>query len=106
MAFVIFNILGALLPLVMKITIFLLKCYVSSPGQGIHEAAKQAEVSKGARPGLANKIMIVFTDGWQNKGPVSLANSNKLCINKKRTRPKNQKQQRLLASKSTRFRLW
>jgi hypothetical protein len=42
-------------------------------GQGIHEAAKQAEVGRGARPGLANKIMIVFTDGWQNKGPVGIS---------------------------------
>uniref|UniRef100_A0A914NYF5 VWFA domain-containing protein n=1 Tax=Meloidogyne incognita TaxID=6306 RepID=A0A914NYF5_MELIC len=33
------------------------------------EGAKQADVHKGGRPGLANKIMIIFTDGWQNKGP-------------------------------------
>ncbi|KAE9554557.1 hypothetical protein FO519_002196 [Halicephalobus sp. NKZ332] len=37
-------------------------------GEGIKEATKQAEESHGARPKLANKIMVVFTDGWSNKG--------------------------------------
>jgi len=38
-------------------------------GQGIKEATKQADPDQGARPGVANKIMVVFTDGWNNKGP-------------------------------------
>lgn len=38
-------------------------------GEGIHEGTKQADESHGARPKLANKIMVVFTDGWSNKGP-------------------------------------
>lgn len=29
----------------------------------------QADERHGARPKLANKIMVVFTDGWNNKGP-------------------------------------
>jgi hypothetical protein len=43
-----------------KLTFFL--------GEGIKEATKQADPRHGARPNLANKIMVIFTDGWQNKG--------------------------------------
>lgn len=38
-------------------------------GQGIIEATKQADPDQGARPDVANKIMVVFTDGWNNNGP-------------------------------------
>lgn len=39
-------------------------------GEGIKEAIKQAKVPRFyGGPDLANKIMIVFTDGWSNKGP-------------------------------------
>jgi hypothetical protein len=38
-------------------------------GEGISEAMKQADEAHGARPELANKIMVIFTDGWNNKGP-------------------------------------
>lgn len=38
-------------------------------GEGITEAMKQAEEEHGARPKLANKMMAIFTDGWNNKGP-------------------------------------
>lgn len=38
-------------------------------GEGINEAMKQADEAHGARPELANKIMVIFTDGWNNKGP-------------------------------------
>lgn len=40
----------------------------TNTGDGIREAIKQAEPERGARPGVANKIMLVFTDGWNNKG--------------------------------------
>lgn len=33
------------------------------------EATKQADIARGARPNWANKIMLIFTDGWSNKGP-------------------------------------
>lgn len=38
-------------------------------GSGLEEAVKQADERRGARPKLANKIMVVFTDGWVNDGP-------------------------------------
>lgn len=38
-------------------------------GEGIKEAVKQSDIARGARPNLANKIMLLFTDGWGNKGP-------------------------------------
>ncbi|KHJ96530.1 hypothetical protein OESDEN_03512 [Oesophagostomum dentatum] len=38
-------------------------------GEGIKEATKQSLVREGARPGIATKVMVVFTDGWSNKGP-------------------------------------
>jgi len=68
-----FNILVDLLLLVCLINLRIIFIKNFNLGQGIHEGAKQADVHKGGRPGLANKIMIIFTDGWQNKGPVSLS---------------------------------
>jgi Mg-chelatase subunit ChlD len=41
---------------------------LTAVGEGIKEGAKQADPARGARPNLANKIMVVFTDGWNNKG--------------------------------------
>ncbi len=38
-------------------------------GSGIKEALRQADPEQGARPDVANKIMVIFTDGWNNKGP-------------------------------------
>ncbi|PIO64362.1 von Willebrand factor type A domain protein [Teladorsagia circumcincta] len=38
-------------------------------GEAIREGAKQSNEREGARPGIATKVMIVFTDGWSNKGP-------------------------------------
>ncbi|PIC36157.1 hypothetical protein B9Z55_015256 [Caenorhabditis nigoni] len=38
-------------------------------GAGIEKALTQIDESEGARPGIATKVMIVFTDGWSNKGP-------------------------------------
>ncbi|EPB67788.1 von Willebrand factor type A domain protein [Ancylostoma ceylanicum] len=38
-------------------------------GAGIQEGTKQSQEREGARPGIATKVMIVFTDGWSNKGP-------------------------------------
>ncbi|KAH7718223.1 Protein C18H7.1 [Aphelenchoides avenae] len=38
-------------------------------GSGLEEAIKEADERRGARPKLANKIMVVFTDGWVNDGP-------------------------------------
>jgi len=52
-----------------------LDSYYWDSGQGIREAAKQANVPRAyPLPVPANKIMIVFTDGWQNKGPVKIHN--------------------------------
>ncbi|KAK5972563.1 VWFA domain-containing protein [Trichostrongylus colubriformis] len=38
-------------------------------GEAIKEGAKQSAERQGARPGIATKVMVVFTDGWSNKGP-------------------------------------
>ncbi|ETN80514.1 von Willebrand factor type A domain protein [Necator americanus] len=38
-------------------------------GAGIKEGIKQTSEKEGARPGIATRVMIVFTDGWSNKGP-------------------------------------
>ncbi|KJH51055.1 von Willebrand factor type A domain protein [Dictyocaulus viviparus] len=38
-------------------------------GEGIREATKQISQKEGARPEIATKVMIIFTDGWVNKGP-------------------------------------
>ncbi|KAH7707509.1 Protein C18H7.1 [Aphelenchoides avenae] len=38
-------------------------------GSGIKEALKQADERNGARPKVAPKFMLVFTDGWVNNGP-------------------------------------
>ncbi|KAK6021805.1 von Willebrand factor type A domain protein, partial [Ostertagia ostertagi] len=38
-------------------------------GEAIREGAKQSNEREGARPGIATKVMVVFTDGWSNKGP-------------------------------------
>lgn len=38
-------------------------------GAGIEKALTQSDESEGARPGIATKVMVVFTDGWSNKGP-------------------------------------
>ncbi|VDL75782.1 unnamed protein product [Nippostrongylus brasiliensis] len=38
-------------------------------GEGIRLGTEQSSVKEGARPGIATKVMIVFTDGWSNKGP-------------------------------------
>ncbi|VDM67195.1 unnamed protein product [Strongylus vulgaris] len=42
---------------------------IASVSTGIQEATKQIHEREGARPGIATKVMIVFTDGWSNKGP-------------------------------------
>lgn len=39
-------------------------------GEGIRLAIEQKEMKRGGRPlEIANRIMLVFTDGWSNKGP-------------------------------------
>uniref|UniRef100_A0A158PCM3 VWFA domain-containing protein n=1 Tax=Angiostrongylus cantonensis TaxID=6313 RepID=A0A158PCM3_ANGCA len=38
-------------------------------GEGIRLGIKQMDEREGARPNIATKVMIVFTDGWFNKGP-------------------------------------
>jgi hypothetical protein len=38
-------------------------------GEGIRIGTEQVKKINGARPGIAQQIMVVFTDGWQNKGP-------------------------------------
>lgn len=44
-------------------------------GAGIQKAMTQSDENEGARPGIATKVMVVFTDGWNNKGvdPVQAA---------------------------------
>lgn len=39
-------------------------------GEGIRIATEQQDERNGGRPlNIAKKVMIIFTDGWSNKGP-------------------------------------
>lgn len=44
--------------------------YIDFSGEGIRIATEQQNERYGARPQhIAKKVILVFTDGWTNKGP-------------------------------------